>query len=91
MTEESNNDQRPLEANFLQFLYGMAAQTQIQLGLVPHPLTGEQRLDSVQAKYSLELLNIFSQKTKGNLEDDEEEYLTSVLKQLQVSYDDLVK
>ncbi len=84
-----DNKSKKLEASFLQFLYGMAAQTQIQLGLVPHPLTGELNLDATQAKYSLDLLNILAEKTKGNLTDEEEVYLKDILQKLQISYNDI--
>ena len=91
MAEENGNEKREnpvVEANFLQFLSGMGAQTLMHLGVMSNPMTGKTEADLVQAKYSIDLLAIFQEKTKGNLSGEEEEYLAGMLSQLRMAYVD---
>lgn len=87
--QTNNNQEAPIQANFIQFLYGMAAQTQIQLGLIDNPLSGKSEPNLVQAKYSIDLLGILEEKTRGNLTEEEDEYLKKILDQLRICYVDI--
>lgn len=76
----------PLKANFLQFVSGMAAQTLMHLGLMANPLTGKVETDLPNAGYSIDLLAVFQEKTRGNLTEDEQRYLETALCDLRLQY-----
>ncbi len=66
----------------------------IQLGLMEDPATGQSRENLGLAKRNIDLLDLLRDRTKGNLEADEEKFLDGVLDQLKLAYlrkADLVK
>lgn len=83
--------EKKIEANFIQHLYGMAIQTMIHLGKVPNPIDNKRKVDLTNAAYSIDLLGILEQKTKGNLTQEEETYLSSVLRDLRMEYVEVSK
>jgi len=58
----------------------------IQLGLVEDPVSGELRENLVLAKRNIDLLDLLKDRTKGNLEPEEEKFLDGVLDQLKLAY-----
>ncbi len=79
-------DKKPLEATFLQFISGLAVQTLIHLGKMSNPLDHKTAIDIPNAKYSIDILAILESKTKGNLTPQEAEYLSNVLRDLRLEY-----
>lgn len=75
-----------IEANFLQFISGFAVQTLVHLGKMSNPVTGKNGVDLPNAKYSIDILGILKEKTKGNLTAEEEEYLSNILRDLRIEY-----
>jgi hypothetical protein len=66
----------------------------IQLGLVEDPATGQVRENLGLAKRNIDLLDLLKDRTKGNLESEEAEFLEGVVDQLKLAYlkkADLVK
>ncbi len=58
----------------------------IQLGLVEDPATGERHDNLGLAKRNIDLLDLLKDRTKGNLEPEEQEFLDGVLSQLKLAY-----
>jgi len=58
----------------------------VQLGLVEDPATGQVRENLGLAKRNIDLLDLLKDRTKGNLEADEEKFLEGVLDQLKMAY-----
>ncbi len=58
----------------------------IQLGLMEDPASGEKREDLTLAKRNIDLLDLLKDRTKGNLEEEEEKFLAGVLDQLKMAY-----
>ena len=58
----------------------------IQLGLVEDPVVGQVRESLELAKRNIDLLDLLKDRTKGNLEPDEERFLEGVLDQLKMAY-----
>ncbi len=81
----------PREATLLQFLYGMHLQALMHLGHVPNPIEGEPKTDLANARYSIDLLGVLQEKTRGNLTEEEEAYLRSSLYELRMAYVEVVK
>ena len=85
----AERDRPPLPvASFTTFLQGLAGQCLIALGVLPNPATGEKGADLEQAKYSIDLMQIIEEKTKGNLTDEEQKLLGGLLYDLRMRYVD---
>ncbi len=64
----------------------LAMQALFSLGQIPHPATGKPVFDLDHAKHGIDLLDMLSAKTKGNLSDDEAKLLSSTLYDLRTRY-----
>lgn len=58
----------------------------VQLGLVEDPATGERLENLGLAKRNIDLLDLLRDRTKGNLESEEQKFLDGVLDQLKLAY-----
>jgi hypothetical protein len=58
----------------------------VQLGLVEDPATGQVHESLGLAKRNIDLLDLLRDRTKGNLEPEEEKFLAGVLDQLKLAY-----
>jgi len=56
------------------------------MGKIKNPLTDKIDKDLQQAQFSIDLLDMLSIKTKGNLSSDETKFLENVLGQLKLNY-----
>ena len=74
------------EPNFLVFISTLASQALLALGEIEHPATGKLEMDLPQAKYTIDLLQLLKDKTKGNLTADETEALDAYLYDLRMKY-----
>jgi hypothetical protein len=64
----------------------LATQVFVSLGLVEDPVSGKTQRDLDQAKFSIDLLGVLSEKTQGNLTKQEDRYLEGVLHELRIRY-----
>lgn len=69
-------------ASFLNFLGGIGAQGLIHVGALAHPVTGERAVDHDLARYTVDLLAILEEKTRGNRTPEEDQYLTGMISDL---------
>jgi len=85
--EEKRAEGRELPApDFVHFVSGIAAQTLMQLGDIENPFAGEKKVDLQSARYSIDIIAMLEEKTKGNLTPDEERYLKAALHDLRMRY-----
>ena len=70
------------QANFLNFLSGLGSQALMQLGEIPNPGSGQREQNLTFAQYSIELLLVLKEKTEGNRDEEENQYLDSMLSDL---------
>ena len=56
------------------------------LGEVPNPYSGKKEEDVDAAKHIIDILTLLKEKTKGNLSQDEEKLLESVLYELRMKF-----
>jgi len=83
----SKPEARPLpEPSLKTFVSGLAGQVLINLGLFENPLTGKKGADLEMAKYSIDLLQILRDKMRGNLTDEEEKLMDTILYDLRMRY-----
>lgn len=82
--EDIMNDENP--ASFVNFLSTLVTNAAASLGAMPHPVTGQKSVDLDTGKYWIDVLGMLHEKTKGNLNSQEENLLTSILGDLQMQY-----
>jgi hypothetical protein len=64
----------------------MASSAQVHLGLVPNPTTNKNEVSLHLAKQTIDMLTMLQDKTKGNLEDDENKLMEHLLYELRMQY-----
>lgn len=74
------------EARFDLFISGLAMEALMALGDMAHPVTRKTSLNLTQAKYLIDVLGILQEKTKGNLNAEEERLVSDALYQLRMRY-----
>ena len=76
----------PPPANFPGLLVGLATSAFIHLGESPDQTDDHGHTDLAAAKHAIDLLGVLQAKTKGNLEEEEEALLTTLLYDLRLKY-----
>ncbi len=76
----------PSESDFLGFVSTLAMQTMVALGEVAHPETGQPQSDLSQARYLIDVIQLLSEKTAGNLSIEEASELKTLLYELRIKF-----
>ncbi|HKQ60136.1 MAG TPA: DUF1844 domain-containing protein [Candidatus Polarisedimenticolaceae bacterium] len=76
----------PAGVDFTMLLNAMAQPALLFLGEIPHPSTGQARLDLEQARLQIDMLDLLRVKCRGNLTAEEEGLLERILYQLRMLY-----
>ncbi len=74
------------EVSFATFVFSLCSSALVHLGEVPEPESQRTIVDLTIAKQIIDTLGMLEEKTKGNLEQDEERLLKSMLYDLRVRY-----
>ena len=74
------------EGKFRILVSSIATQVLVSLGAIENPLSKKKEIDLRGAKFSIDLLQLLSDKTRGNLTETERRYLEGVLYQLRMGY-----
>lgn len=74
------------EVSFSTFVISLSSSALLHLGEIPDPSTNETLLDLEVAKQIIDTLGMLQDKTKGNLDNDEERLLKSILYDLRMRY-----
>jgi len=86
LSEETAEPQLP-EVDFSNFVLSLAATAMVQLGMVPDPETGDAVTPNLPiAQHTIDTLAMFREKTKGNLDAEEENLLDSMLYELRLRF-----
>lgn len=72
--------------DFNSFVYGLGSQAMMALGQMENPVTKKKEVKLDEAKYLIDTLRMFQEKTKGNLTSAEAQNLESLLYNLQLVY-----
>ncbi|MBN1477561.1 DUF1844 domain-containing protein [Candidatus Sumerlaeota bacterium] len=73
-------------ADFAAHIYTIGMQALIFCGKQPHPETGKYERNLDLARYQIDMLGILRDKTKGNLSEDEEQLLETLLHSCHLAY-----
>ncbi len=74
------------EADFMNYISGLAYQTMVFLGEIPNPVTNISEKNLEQAKFVIETLILLQEKTKGNLTKKESDMLNTAAYELQMKF-----
>ena len=74
------------EASFSFFISTLAMQASIALGDIPNPLDNKTQANLNQAKFIIDTLGMLKEKTKNNLEKEEDQLLEHLLYDLRMRY-----
>lgn len=89
MSEDMKRDSEQsglFKMDFSTFILSLNASALIHLGEIPDPHSKERSINLLAAKHTIEILEIIKNKTKGNLDREEEKLLDDVLFNLRMKY-----
>jgi Domain of unknown function (DUF1844). len=88
MSEQSKktNQGEAFKMDFSAFMLSLNASALIHLGEIPDPQSRERTVNLSSAKHTIEILEIIKDKTKGNLENEEERLLDDIIFNLRMRY-----
>lgn len=89
MTEEPKkkpNQGESFRMDFSAFILSLNASALIHLGEIPDPQSRERSINLQSAKHTIEILEIIKDKTKGNLDGEEERLLDDIIFNLRMKY-----
>jgi ABC-type hemin transport system ATPase subunit len=80
-----NKEYLPL-LEFSSLVFPFYTQALIKLGMIEDPVSGQASGNPELAKRLIDLIDLLKDRTKGNLEPDEEKFLEACLSQLKLGY-----
>ena len=84
---ETPSPKEPLPGvDFNSFLLSLSSTAFIHLGELEDPTTGKKQVNLEGARQMIDIIDMLSAKTKGNLEKQEEQFLTGILYELKMKY-----
>jgi hypothetical protein len=78
-------------ASFASFMMSIASNAASALGMMEHPVTGKREVDLELGKHWIDVLGMLQQKTRGNLQPQEQQILEGLLADLRMQYVSLTK
>jgi hypothetical protein len=85
--EKSDKQETRLpQINFQTFVLSLNSSVLVQLGIIEDPVTGIKEKNLSLAKQTIDILGMLDEKTKGNLDKDEEMMLKNILYDLRMMY-----
>lgn len=75
-----------LPVTFSTLVLSLASSAVLALGLEKNPQTGQIEKDLELARFNIDMLALLKDKTKGNLSADEQQFLDSVVGDLQLKF-----
>src|SRR5579862_8049464 len=90
---ESNrqSSEPPPELTFAAFLWSLSEQALAALGEVPDPMSGKVSHDLTMAQQMIDIIAMLRDKTRGNLDPEEQAMLKEILSSLQMKYVELAR
>lgn len=82
----TSGDPDHIPIDFGNFALSLAHSALVAMGIVEHPEYGQVGQDLESARQSIEILEMLQEKTRGNLDPEEEKLLGGVLYELKMSF-----
>jgi hypothetical protein len=71
---------------FTNFIEPLIAQAYMSLGMLRNPYQPETKIDTKAARQMIEILTLLKEKTQGNLDPDEEDFIETHLGELKLAF-----
>ncbi|MCJ7538425.1 MAG: DUF1844 domain-containing protein [Desulfobacterales bacterium] len=84
--EQERTDYQLPKINFATFIFSLNHSVLVHLGVIDDPTTGKKVRNIPIAKQTIDILGMLEEKTQGNLTEDEEKMLKSILYDLRMIY-----
>ena len=85
--EEAKARQTPLpEVNFNSLIFSLSSSALLHFGEIADPATGEKKKDLALAKHTIDTIAMLKEKTEGNLTEEEQKFLDTILTDLRWRY-----
>ena len=85
--EKKEAERVPLpEVNFNSLIFSLSSSALLHLGEIADPHTGQKMKDLPLAKHSIDIIAMLKDKTKGNLGEEEQKFVESILTDLRWRY-----
>lgn len=78
--------EQSLPVTFSTLILSLASSAVLALGLEKNPSTGQIEKDLEVARFNIDMLKLLKEKTKGNLDKDENHFLEQVVGDLQMKF-----
>lgn len=75
-----------MEASFSILAMSIASSAVMSMGLAPDPNSGKTHKDKNMARFNIDLLIMLQDKTKNNLNKEEQQFLENIISDLQVKF-----
>ncbi len=79
-------DQSLPAVDFNALILSLSSSVMMHLGVLPNPVSHETEADLPLAKQTIDIIAMLQQKTRGNLTQDEEQFIEAVLYDLRMKY-----
>ncbi len=76
----------PLTPSFSTLVLSIGSSAAMAMGLAPNPTTEKAEKDLDMARFHIDLLVLLQEKTKNNLASEEQNFLESVISDLQMKF-----
>jgi Domain of unknown function (DUF1844) len=86
-----HSSEPPPELTFAAFLWSLSEQALASLGEIPDPMSGKVTHDLVLAQQMIDIIIMLREKTRGNLDAEEQAMLKEILSGLQMKYVELAR
>ena len=85
--KEEKTQRGPLpEVNFSSLVFSLSSSALFHFGEIEDPNTGEKKKDLALAKHTIDTIGMLQEKTKGNLAEEEQKFLDTILTDLRWRY-----
>ena len=85
--EKEATKRAPLpEVNFNSLIFSLSSSALLHLGEIADPQSGQKQKDTELAKHTIDTIALLKEKTEGNLTEEENKFLESVLTDLRWRY-----
>ena len=79
------------EVTFTTFMVGLSTQALAALGEIPDPMSGQHSKDLNAAQQLIDIIGMLREKTRGNLDRDEDGLIEAILFDLRMKYVELAR
>ncbi len=75
-----------VKMDFSAFILSLNASALIHLGEIPDPVSMDRSVNIAAAKHTIDILQLLSEKTEGNLSPEEQKLIEDVVYNLRIKY-----